>query len=105
MSTPDPSPRRERAFDMTTDSSVLMLWTESSVYEVNRQTKLIRRTMGMQPPTDRVGVGWKPFHTIHVEVGSPAEILWQITPGGVMTMTITSNIVAIESLPSTQPGQ
>lgn len=88
---------------MTTDSSVLMLWTESSAYEVDPQARLIRRTMGMRPPTDRVGAGWKPFHAIHVEVGLPAEILWQVAPGGVLKMTITSNVVAIESLPNTQP--
>jgi hypothetical protein len=90
---------------MTTDSRVLMLWTESSVYEVDPEAKLIRRTMGMRPPTDRVGVGWKPFHAIHVEVGSPAKILWQVAPEGVMKMTITSNVVAIDPLADTQPDQ
>lgn len=90
---------------MTTDSSVLMLWTESSVYEVDPQAKLIRRTMGMRPPTDRVGVGWKPFRAIHVEVGSPVEILWQVAPGGVLKMTVTSNVVAIEPLANSRPDQ
>ena len=94
-----------KGLDMTIDSSVLMLWTESSVYEVDQQAKLIRRTMGMRPPTDRVGIGWKPFQTIHVEVGLPAEILWRVAPGGLMRMTITSNVVAIESLVNQCPDQ
>jgi hypothetical protein len=53
--------------------------------------------MGLSPPTERVGVGWKPFRSIHAEVGAPAEILWKITSDGLFKMTITSNVVAIES--------
>jgi hypothetical protein len=79
------------------DSELFLIWTESSVYEVDERAKRIRRTMGLDPPTDRVGIGWKTFEAVRAEIGLPAEILWRITPDGVCKMTITSNVVAIES--------
>ena len=82
---------------MSDQQVLLYIWTESSVYEVDHQAKQIRRTMGLHPPTDRVGIGWKPFKTIHAKVGVPAQILWRVTPDGVFQMTVTSNVVAIES--------
>lgn len=85
---------------MTTDGGFLLIWTESSVYEVDGQAKRIRRTLGLHAPTDRVGAGWKPFSSVHARVGAPAEILWRVTQEGVFQMTMTSNVVAIESLGS-----
>lgn len=90
---------------MTTDGRLLLIWTESSVYEVDVLSKQIRRTMGLRPPTDRTGSGWKPFRSVHAKVGAPAEILWRITRGGVFQMTITSNVVAIESSESAELDQ
>ena len=88
---------------MTATGGLLRIWTESSVYEVDEGNKQIRRTMGLHPPSERIGVGWKPFNSIHVKVGAPAEILWRITPEGVFQMTVTSNVVAIE--PEESAGQ
>ncbi|WP_005034573.1 hypothetical protein [Holophaga foetida] len=75
---------------------ILLIWTESSVYEVDPVAKQIRRTGGVRPPTQRIGLGWKPFLAIEVEVGASAKILWRITPEGVAQTTITSEVMAVE---------
>lgn len=84
---------------------LLIVWTQSSVYEVDEKVKLIRRTGGVNPPTERTGLGWKPFHSFHAEAGAPAEILWRITEAGTLQMTITSNVVAVEIAESIMSGR
>lgn len=85
---------------MTMNPGSLPTWTKSSVYEVDEKAKRIRRTLGLHPPTERVGVGSKPFSSVHARVGYPAEILWRVTLDGVFKMTLTTTVVAIEPLES-----
>lgn len=40
---------------------LLLIWTESSIYEVDQQATQVWRTMWLYSPIDRVGIGWKPF--------------------------------------------
>jgi hypothetical protein len=81
---------------MTHSNCILVIWTQSSVYEVDQKAKLIRRTGGIRPPTRRVGEGWKPFLTLRARPGAPAEILWRITEEGIFQMTVTTPVLAIQ---------
>jgi hypothetical protein len=81
---------------MTDSNCILVIWTQSSVYEVDQKARLIRRTGGIRPPTGRVGETWKPFLTIRAMLGAPAEILWRITEEGIFQMTVTTPVLAIQ---------
>lgn len=81
---------------MSNAGIILLIWTQSSVYEVDPVAKQIRRTGGIRPPTPRIGLGWKPFLAIEVEVGASAKILWHVTAEGVAQTTVTSEVLAVE---------
>jgi hypothetical protein len=69
----------------------------NSVYEVDRTLGEVRRLGGVYSPTERVGLGWKPYMSIKVVVGRPALICW-VTQDGITRATETSVVQAIESL-------
>ena len=74
----------------------MLIWTQSSAYEVDEVGMRVRRVLGDKPPTERTGTSWKSYRLIQVEVGLPAVILWAITAEGVLQTTVTSEVVAVE---------
>lgn len=82
----------------------MLFWTQSSVYEVDRSTRRIRRVQGDRPPTARTGLGWKAYREIQVEVGRSAVILWALTPEGILQTTVTSVVMAVEDQAEDRPS-
>ena len=75
----------------------MLIFTESSVYEVLPDKHLIARQQSDCPPTERTGTReWRPYKEVQAKVGLPAVILWDITKDGVWKMTSTSTVLAIE---------
>lgn len=72
-----------------------------SVYEVDRQAKLVRRLSGRGNPTQRVGTDgeWKPYANLAFEpqVGSRLWIVWSYGDGadGSDRCTVTSTVTEI----------
>jgi hypothetical protein len=69
-----------------------------SVYEVDQTLGKVRRVGGVSSPTERVGLGWKPYMFIEARVGLSALICWS-TQDGITRATETSVVQAIESIP------
>lgn len=82
-----------------------------SVYEVNTDSKKVRRLQGMNDPTPRMGKEgeWRPYFSLlpdPPEVGSQVVIVWgddtkplpetDCSCGIIIPTTMTSNVVSIE---------
>lgn len=90
--------------DAEQERARMLFWTQSSVYEVDRSTRRIRRVQGDRPPTARTGLGWKAYREIQVEVGRSAVILWALTPEGILQTTVTSVVMAVEDQAEDRPS-
>lgn len=72
-----------------------LIWTVFSVYEVDVELGQLRRVGGVAPPTERVGVGWKPYLAIRFSVGRRGVIVWEFR-SDVTRATETSIVEGIE---------
>jgi hypothetical protein len=81
--------------------------TESgSMYEVNPETKQVRRLIGINDPTLRVGTDgrWRTYLELSpVEIGRPVWIIWTAdvplfdgSPSDAVPGTLTSRVTRIE---------
>ena len=74
-----------------------VVWTMNSFYEIDLTLGKIRRVGGIYSPTERVGLGWKPYMSFEAVVGCPALICWA-TQDGIIRATETSVVQAIETI-------
>jgi hypothetical protein len=66
-----------------------------SHYEVNESKKLIRRLSGSRDPSKNQGADgdWKQYEVLHLELGKPAFIEWDMGPAPLWTQT--NNVCSI----------
>lgn len=88
---------RDREAPRVIPAATHVIWTDFSVYEVDKTLGLIRRAGGLHAATPRVGADWRAYCGIKFTVGSKGLIIWTIDPG-VTRATQTSIVVGIEEV-------
>jgi len=89
---------RDREAPRVIPEATHVVWTDFSVYEVDKVLGLIRRAGGLYAATPRVGADWRPYCGIKFSVGSKGLIIWEIEPG-ITHATETSHVIGIEAVP------
>lgn len=76
--------------------------TQNSTYEIDHDSKRVRRLTGAALPTARQGQDgeWKPFvEAVGLELGQQALFVWGNNPDGSLKCTQTGIIVELDAAP------
>lgn len=72
---------------------IMRAFTENSIYEIDKENKVIRRTPfygGRFMPKEGV---WEKYFTLHVEVGAPLRVIVEHSDGDEQTLQLRSTSI------------
>ena len=81
--------------------TTLLITESGSRYELEADTRRIRRVEGTHAPTSRQGRDgeWKPFTSVSTpQVGEALVVVWRIREGGVAECLITSPVAFVDTV-------